>query len=191
MTTRTNTDTTHRAWIGCLACYNNARLVGEWIEAETADEVTLADVHGGARRVRSGCDELWVMDHENIPALGEMSPSEAAEWARVLLSVLKHQRDALCDWTASGSYVAEGTGDLPSVPNFEERFCGTWGSFRTTPRLTPRSSASSLKTHRKSLCATSTGLPGPATSNTTTRLSEPTRSPCTSSGTCEGNEHER
>ncbi|WP_397333683.1 antirestriction protein ArdA [Ornithinimicrobium sp. INDO-MA30-4] len=41
MTTRTNTDTTPRAWIGCLACYNNARLVGEWFDAETADEVTL------------------------------------------------------------------------------------------------------------------------------------------------------
>ena len=37
MTTRTNTDITPRAWIGCLACYNNARLVGEWFDAETAD----------------------------------------------------------------------------------------------------------------------------------------------------------
>ena len=130
MTTRTNTDITPRAWIGCLACYNNARLVGEWFNAETADEVTLADVHGGAHRVRSGREELWVMDHENIPASGEMSPAEAAEWARVLLAVPEHQREALCAWTASGSYVAEGTGDLPSVPDFEERFCGTWGSFR-------------------------------------------------------------
>lgn len=130
MTTRTNTDTTPRAWIGCLACYNNARLVGEWFEAETADEVTLVDVHGGAHRMHSGCEELRVMDHENIPAPGEMSQSEAAGWARVLLSVPEHQRDALYAWTASGSYVAEGTGDLPSVPHFEECFCGTWGSFR-------------------------------------------------------------
>src|SRR5699024_12680109 len=91
MTTQTNTDTTPRAWIGCLACYNNARLVGESFDAETADEVTLADVHGGAHRVRSGCEELWVMDHENIPALGEMSPSEAVEWARVLHAVPEHQ----------------------------------------------------------------------------------------------------
>ena len=56
MTTRTNTDTTPRAWIGCLACYNNARLVGEWFDAEAADEVTLADVHGGAHRVHPGCE---------------------------------------------------------------------------------------------------------------------------------------
>ena len=58
MTTRTNTDITPLAWIGCLACYNNARLVGEWFDAETADEVTLADVHSGAHRVRPGCEEL-------------------------------------------------------------------------------------------------------------------------------------
>ena len=33
MTTRTNTDTTPRAWIGCLACYNDGRLVGDWVDA--------------------------------------------------------------------------------------------------------------------------------------------------------------
>ncbi|ROR54111.1 antirestriction protein [Luteococcus japonicus] len=130
MTTRTNADTTPRAWIGCLHCHNSGRLVGEWFDAENADEVTLADVHGGAHRVRSGCEELWVMDHENIPVSGEVSPSEAAEWARVLLAVPEHQREALRAWVVSGSYVAEGTGELPSVSDFEERFCGTWGSFR-------------------------------------------------------------
>ena len=38
MTTRTNTDTRPRAWIGCLACYNNARLVGEWFDAEAVPQ---------------------------------------------------------------------------------------------------------------------------------------------------------
>lgn len=32
--------TTPRAWIGCLACYNEGRLVGDWFDAVTADEVT-------------------------------------------------------------------------------------------------------------------------------------------------------
>ena len=130
MTTIRITDTAPRAWLGCLACYNNGRLVGEWFDAEDADEVTLADVHGGADRVGEGCEELWVMDHENIPVEGEMSPSDAAEWGRAILDVPEHLRGALCAWVASASYVAEGTGDLPSIPDFEERFCGTWGSFR-------------------------------------------------------------
>lgn len=130
MTTTPITDTTARAWIGCLACYNAGRLVGEWFDAEDADTITLADVHGDPGRVRRGCEELWVMDHENIPVDGEMSPHEAAEWARVILSVPEHLRGALRAWVASECYVVEGTGDLPSVTDFEERFCGTWASFR-------------------------------------------------------------
>ncbi|XBH22245.1 antirestriction protein ArdA [Jonesiaceae bacterium BS-20] len=128
--TTSMTDTAPRAWIGCLHCYNDGRLVGEWFDAEDADTITLADVHGGPGRVREGCEELWVMDHENIPVDGEMSPHAAAAWARVILVVPEHQRGALCAWVTSGSYVSEGTGDLPSVSDFEERFCGTWGSFR-------------------------------------------------------------
>lgn len=26
--------------------------------------------------------------------------------------------------------MAEGTGDLPSIPDFEDRYCGEWESFR-------------------------------------------------------------
>ncbi|PCC45843.1 antirestriction protein ArdA [Brevibacterium aurantiacum] len=125
-----DTDTTPRAWIGCLACYNAGRLVGEWFDAEDADDVTLADVHGGTDRVRTGCEELWVMDHENMPRRGEMSPHEASEWARVALSVPEHERPALCAWVASGDYTAEGDGDLPSVSDFEDRYVGRWPSFR-------------------------------------------------------------
>ena len=29
----------------------------------------------------------------------------------------------------SGAYVAEGRGDLPSISDFEERYCGAWGIF--------------------------------------------------------------
>lgn len=129
MTVTPISDTTPRVWIGCLACYNAGCLVGEWFDAETADEVTLADVHGGVDRVRQGCEELWVMDHENIPVTGEMSPMEASEWGRVLTSVPEHGRAALCSWVTSGGYVAEGTGDLPSISDFEECYAGRWESF--------------------------------------------------------------
>lgn len=119
-----------KIWVGCLHCYNDGRLVGEWFDAVDGDEVTLADVHGGTDRVRQGCEELWVFDHEYIPVSGEMSPQEAAEWGRVLSEIPDHKRAALCAWVASGDYVAEGTGDLPSTSDFEERFVGEWESFR-------------------------------------------------------------
>ena len=118
-----------RVWIGCLHCYNSGHLIGEWFDAATADEVTTYDVHGAHSREDSH-DELWVFDYENIPVRGEMDPSEAAEWGRVYTEVGPEHWPALCAWVESGDYVAEGTGDLPSVSDFEERYCGAWENFR-------------------------------------------------------------
>lgn len=125
MTTMTTADTTPRVWIGCLACYNAGRLVGDWHDASDAEEVSTDDVHGRA----SSHDELWVFDIENIPVRREMSPHEAAGWGRVFDEVDEHQREALFAWVASGDYVVEGAGDLPSTSDFEERYAGHWDSF--------------------------------------------------------------
>ncbi len=124
-TTIADVDTIPRVWIGCLACYNGGRLVGDWHDALGADEVTSEDVHGRA----SSHDELWCFDLENIPVRREMSPHEAAKWGRVFEEVDEHLRTALYAWVASGDYVSEGTGDLPAVSDFEERYCGHWESF--------------------------------------------------------------
>ena len=126
------TDTTPRVWIGCLHCYNDGRLVGDWFNAATADEVTTYDIHGDSRA--DSHDELWVMDHENIPVRGEMDPSEAAEWGRVYTEVGPEHWPALCAWVESGDYVAEGTGDLPSISEFEDRYQGHWESFEDYAR---------------------------------------------------------
>lgn len=116
-------------WIGCLYCYNSGRLVGEWYHAIDADEVTRADVQRGSGGSRAGCEELWCFDVDDMPLHHEMSPCEAAEWGRVVEEVDEHLRPALLAWTRSGDYVAEGTGDLPSVADFEERYAGHWDDF--------------------------------------------------------------
>lgn len=121
---------TPSAFIGCLFHYNAGALIGAWFDAIEADEVTVADVHRGSGCDASQCEELWVMDHEGIPVSGEMSPLEAAEWAAALTSVDEHLQPALRAWVAAGDYVAEGIGDLPSIPDFEDRYCGEWDSFR-------------------------------------------------------------
>lgn len=128
-TTSLTTDTEPRAWIGCLACDNEGRLVGDWFDAGIADEITTCDVHGAHTRADSH-DELWVFDHENLPLHGEMDPLTAAAWGRCLAQVDKHMQPALCAGVASGDYIADGTSDLPSISDFEDRYCGEWGSFR-------------------------------------------------------------
>ena len=129
-TTSSATDTTPRVWIGCLHHYNSGYLVGDWFDAATADEVTTYDVHGRA----SSHDELWVMDHENIPVKGEMSPADAAAWGRAIAEVDEHLRPALFAWVESGDYVTEGDTDLPCISDFEERYCGEWESFEDYAR---------------------------------------------------------
>jgi antirestriction protein len=130
MTTMT-TDTTPRVWIGCLACHNAGSLVGEWYDAADADTVSIDALHIDAGTVaRISCEEMWVMDQEYLPISGECSPAEAGEWGRVLGDVDDWQRDALLAWVRSGDYIAEGTGSLPSLPDFEERYAGEWDSFR-------------------------------------------------------------
>ena len=130
MTTMTTPDTMPRVWLSCLACYNAGRLVGEWYDAESADTVSIDGLHIDAGTVaRVSCEEMWVMDTDGMPVSREMSPAEAAEWGRVLAEVPEWQRDALAAWVRSGDYIAEGHGDIPSLPDFEERYAGEWPSF--------------------------------------------------------------
>ncbi|MCV7625470.1 antirestriction protein ArdA [Micrococcus luteus] len=42
----------------------------------------------------------------------------------------ERQREALYGRVRSGDYVAEGKGDLLSIPDFEARCCSEWESFR-------------------------------------------------------------
>lgn len=126
------TDTTidPRVWIGCLACYNNGHPIGQWFTALEAENVTTKDVHATSARARPDCEELWVMDSDGLPISREISPAEASAWGRLLQEVDEWQLPALLAWVRSGDYIAEGSSDLPSLPDFEERFAGEWSSFR-------------------------------------------------------------
>lgn len=87
-TTTTATDHTPRAWVGCLACYNDARLIGAWLDADGLEDAdTLAAIC-----TRPGHDELWVFDTDGLPG-GEMSPDEAARKARALTDYLEQADD--------------------------------------------------------------------------------------------------
>lgn len=126
--TSASTGNNPTAWVGCLACYNEGRLIGDWFAAVDADTVTTYDIHGTHTRADTH-DELWIFDHESIPVRGEMSPPEATQWGIALTSVRDEERQALNAWVRDGDYVSEGQSDLPSISDFEERYCGQWDSF--------------------------------------------------------------
>jgi len=84
MTTTTTTEL--RAWVGCLGCYNDGRLVGKWVDGIDAEDVTIAELHA-ADKVPTDIytamhEELWCFDHEGYGDTGEFSPMEASRIAR-------------------------------------------------------------------------------------------------------------
>ena len=104
-------------------------MTGDWFPAAGADLVTVEQVHRISRSPLSGCEELWVMDHEYLPIDGECSPMEAARWAERLGEVDEHLRPAFRAWVSAGAYAADSEG-LPDVDEFTDAHCGTWPSFR-------------------------------------------------------------
>lgn len=128
--TTTITDCKPRVWPACLACYNDGRLVGQWVDCAVAADVTLSQLHKGSGGPFPGCEEIWCLDVEHVPVRREMGLLEAAEWGHVYEEAGPEQWPAVCSWMESGAYVAEGVGDIPSLSDFWDRFCGHWNSFR-------------------------------------------------------------
>lgn len=80
--TTTTTDTAPHAWVGCLACYNDGRLVGDWVDArEAADYVPCTRTDFGAPH-----EEWWVFDFEGFDEFltGECSPDHAQKLAELI-----------------------------------------------------------------------------------------------------------
>ena len=133
-TTEPTTTDPVRAWVGCLGCYNNGDLVGEWIDgAECADLVGVGlailardeDGHRGELCPRCGSDEFWVMDHEGLPAAvlgGECSPSHFADLAEAWELVDSPDMVAAFLNNSGESVTAENLAEL--AERAEESFTG-------------------------------------------------------------------
>lgn len=124
MTTMTGTrQDTPSVWIGCLACYNDGRLNGKWVDGEDALDLTPEGLHG----FPTNHEELWVMDHENYGGLlkGECSPSEAQELAETVARVQKagYPIEAYATYL---DFISDADND--TFNRFTEAYCGHWDS---------------------------------------------------------------
>ena len=117
---------TPRAWIGCLACYNEGQLVGHWYDAIDAGDVLPEDLHG----VPTDHEELWVMDHENLPTApgcGEMDPCSASLWGHAIEAITPQWREAYIAWVED-QWIKDPQ-DAPSEQEFFEVFEGKFENF--------------------------------------------------------------
>lgn len=113
-------------WVGCLACYNEGKLVGEWFPA--AECPTERDEFDAAVKTPGSHDalheELWVMDHEGFPeGVGEFSPMQAQEYAEWMSKLDESDHEAFL------AYVNHvGDFDWQSVEKFQEAYQGVYTS---------------------------------------------------------------
>lgn len=75
-------------WIGCLACYNNGELVGDWVDAFDAEDFIPCSIEDH--------EEFWVMDHDGFAGIlkGECSPHKAQRIANIISDAEQDHVDA-------------------------------------------------------------------------------------------------
>lgn len=117
---------TPRAWVGCLACYNDGEFVGHWYDAIDAANVLPQDIHG----VPTDHEELWVMDHEflpTIPGSPEMDPLTATAWAEAIEAISPHWRAAYLAWIED-QWISTPA-EAPGRDEFFGFFAGEYANF--------------------------------------------------------------
>ena len=124
------------AWVGCLSCYNDGALVGEWIDATMADDAAndpewqaaTHEHHGRtAEFVRDRCEEWWVMDHEGFGSLGECGTASIQASAKLLTELSDDdERAAFVAYCAAtgAEFNADG------LESHRDNYCGKWDSFK-------------------------------------------------------------
>lgn len=122
-----------RAWIGCLGCYNDGRLVGQWLDYDGASDLEsslLRTVENG-QCVKCGSDEFQCFDVENVPGLGECS---VAEFLRVcenmqLLGEEFYDEELEAFYLFADNEHGSLSGDVSElVDRFRDSYRGYWES---------------------------------------------------------------
>ncbi len=117
---------TPRAWVACLACYNDGEFVGHWYDAIDAANVLPQDIHG----VPTDHEELWVMDHEflpTIPGSPEMDPLTATAWAEAIEAISPQWRPAYLAWIED-QWISTPA-EAPGRDEFFGFFAGEYANF--------------------------------------------------------------
>lgn len=142
-------DRTMKVWIGCLACYNDGKLTGNWYPALEAGEVTTKALHAAAgmevndegyppgMELYGPHEEFWCMDTDNSPPgyTGEMSPTEAqliAEAVEEVEDAVGEQHvDVYFEWLRYQHGVMPETDTITGhLEEFQDRYRGIWDTFR-------------------------------------------------------------
>lgn len=142
--TDTPTPLNPRAWIGCMECYEDGHLVGIWTDAVNADQITPDTVHEGHDYLMPPTKphvRLCVLDYEDLPTQGLLTPTDAEQLARTLLSVGTDQQLAFFAWIAEGNDPNPGEfsekyeGEFPTFRDFAQELAAMLGLDEESPQI--------------------------------------------------------
>lgn len=131
----TYAQTTPKVWIGCLAAYNNAKLHGEWVNA---DEGAEALWEAQARIIKTspeaienggyGAEEHFIADHEGFPE-GTVGEYTSLDYVAKVAEAIEEHGAPLAAYMALG--VEGSDPDIDDVvSNFENAYQGEYDSMR-------------------------------------------------------------
>ena len=124
------TTTELKVWVGCPHCYNEGKLVGQWVDAIDAGEKSPEDIHG----MPTHHEELWCFDIDDSTGLflnGEMSP----ETAQTIAEGAQRLEDDFIDAKALSAFLANehrtlSNCDDDDIDRFLDAYRGEWDSER-------------------------------------------------------------
>lgn len=136
----TTTETKRQVWVGCLACYNDGRLMGAWFDASDVGELTSDELHKAndphrhdLKDQREGYgqhEEIWCFDIEGFgPWDHEMSPYEAFRKDAAITKVCERTGAPAAAVLAYAGYAGVEADELADGDGFEDHYHGTWDSF--------------------------------------------------------------
>lgn len=124
-------ETEPKVYVACLACYNEGRLHGMWMNADELEERwEYAEEHDRQDRVghfnpcpRPSHDEWAIHDYDGVPDLGEHP--DIPYLIKVMRCIEEHG-EPFYEWFNLDPHNKSHHDDLSEA--FEEAYCGAWDS---------------------------------------------------------------
>jgi len=118
------TISTPAAWVGCLACYNDGRLVGQWIDTEELLDLDTAQICA-RKDYGQQHEEFWVMDHEGLMISGECSIDEAYRHGVAATQIAEDAAESNIPLSVAMEYVKDSNvSDPECFPSIADNFHG-------------------------------------------------------------------
>jgi antirestriction protein len=86
-----------RAWIGCLASYNNGRLVGDWCDVSTDADENAAMIASALAKGTPGAEEHFIADYEGPKAVTYLLGEYASAAALAIAAAFEESAESLGD----------------------------------------------------------------------------------------------